>query len=104
MCVLSQFTGSLRRYDRARRAASAARPLRLVLEEELGGRPYEAGLVREHDRLHAVAELELPQHARDVRLDRRLAEEQTRRDLGVRQADRDELEHVAFALGERRER
>src|ERR1051326_451607 len=47
-------------------------------------RLYDARLVREDDRLHSVAEPELHQHVRDVRLDRRLADEELLRDLGVR--------------------
>ena len=78
----------------------------LAVAAELGRRLIasaghgDAGLVGEHDRLHAVAQPELHQHARDVRLDRRLAHDQLGRDLGVRQPARDELEHLELARGQ----
>ena len=50
------------------------------------------GLVREHDRLDAVAQAELHQHARDVRLHRRLAHDQLGRDLRVGEPAGDQLE------------
>jgi hypothetical protein len=53
--------------------------------------------VREHDRLHAVAQPELHQHARDMRLDRRIAHDQLGSDLGVRQPARDQLEDLQLA-------
>ena len=60
----------------------------------------DAGLVGEHDGLHAVAQPELHQHARDVRLHRRLAHDQLGRDLRVREPARDELEHLELARGQ----
>src|SRR5213592_2170862 len=50
----------------------------LLREETSAGRARrsEPRLVGDHDRLDAVAQPELAQDARDVRLDRRLAEEQ----------------------------
>ena len=61
---------------------------------------HEAGLVGEHDGLDAVAQAELREQARDVGLDRRVADDELRRDLGVRQPARDELEDLELARGE----
>ena len=58
------------------------------------------GLVGEHDRLHAVAQAELLEDVRDVRLDRRLADEELLPDLCVRQARGDEAEDLVLARGE----
>src|SRR3954469_24826746 len=46
-----------------------------------GARLDDAGLVGEHDGLDAVAQAQLHQHASDVRLHRRLADEELLRDL-----------------------
>src|SRR5439155_24817599 len=54
----------------------------------------EARLVREDDRLHAVAQLELHQQVRHMRLHRRLADEELLRDLRVREPARDQLQHL----------
>ena len=74
----------------------------LVPTERRAG-PHEPGLVGEHDGLDAVAQAELAQHARDVRLDGRLAQEQPLGQLRVRQAAGEQLEDLELALGERRE-
>ena len=58
------------------------------------------GLVGQHDRLDAVAEPELHEHAGDVGLDRRLGDDQLGGDLGVREAAGDELEDLELAGGE----
>ena len=60
----------------------------------------QSGLMREHDRLDAVAQAELLQHVRDVRLDRRLADEQRLADLGVRPALGDQREDLPLPLGQ----
>src|SRR5262245_15338405 len=60
----------------------------------------EAGLVGEHDRLHAVAQIELHQHVRDVRLHGRLADEQAGGDLRVREAAGNQLQHLELACRE----
>src|SRR5918992_2431669 len=60
----------------------------------------QSGLVGEQDRLHAVAELELRQECRDVRLDGRFADDVLGGDLGVRQAAGDEQERFALACGQ----
>ena len=57
----------------------------------------DAGLVGEHDRLHAVAHAELHQHARDVRLDGRLRDHELLGDLRVRHPARDQREHLELA-------
>src|SRR5215212_5016869 len=57
----------------------------------------QTGLVREHHALYAVAQAELHEHVRDVGLDGRLADEELRGDLGVREAPRDQLEHLELA-------
>ena len=74
-------------------------------ETELCGRlrprPGDAFLVGEHDDLDPVAQAELGEDPCDVALHRRLAEVELARDLGVRQAARDEPEDVELALAER---
>jgi signal transduction histidine kinase len=60
----------------------------------------ESGLVGEHDRLHAVAQAELGQDARDVRLDRVLGEDQLGCDLGVGEPARDKAKDLDLALCE----
>ena len=68
---------------RGRCALDAAEPHRLTAEKErraahMGGASVleEPGLVGEHDRLDAVAEVELLEDVRDVRLDGRVADEE----------------------------
>ena len=57
-------------------------------------------LVRQDDRLNAVAQAELAQDARDVALHRRLADEQLARDLRVRHPARDQPQHLELARAE----
>ena len=71
-----------------RRAPRASRPF--------AGRDDPA-LVREHDGLHPVAQIELQEHAADVALDGGLADHEVFGDLGVGEAARHELEHFALA-------
>ena len=59
--------------------------------------PDQAALVAEDDRLHAVAEPELPEDVPDVGLDGRLLDHERRSDLTVREPARDQLEDVALA-------
>ena len=61
-------------------------------------RAEDARLVREHDRLDAVAELELLEDVRDVRLHGGLADEELPADLGVREPAGDQAEHLELAL------
>src|SRR6266508_6363827 len=87
---------------------SARRVLRyaLLLREEMSAgraRRSEPGLVGGDDRLDAVAQPELAQDARHVRLDRRLAEKQALGQLGVREAAGQQAQHLELALGERGE-
>src|SRR5215207_3584941 len=58
------------------------------------GAVREPGLVGEHDGLDAVAQAELGQQPRDVRLDRRFLDGEQLGDLGVGEALRDEFEHL----------
>ena len=101
---------------RGRRRPPAARPPGRGLGRRVGhgqarprpdltlgrGRPRadDAGLVGEHDELRAVAQVELEQQVRDVRLHRRLGEDQAVGDLAVGQALGDERQDLALALGE----
>lgn len=64
----------------------------------------DAGLVGDHDKLAAVAPVQLAQQPADMSLNRGDAEVQVRADLGIRQPGGDLLEHFAFAAGELRER
>ena len=57
----------------------------------------DAGLVGEDDRLDAVAEVELVEHAGDVGLDRERRDDELFGDLGVGEAARDEHEDLALA-------
>ena len=50
----------------------------------------------EHHQTHAIAEPELAEHAGDVRLDGRLAEELSLGDLRIAEALRGQAEDVAF--------
>src|SRR4029450_10453244 len=61
---------------------------------------HEPGLVGQDDRLHAVAELQLAEDARDVTLDGRFAQKQPVGKLGVRKPLREELQDFQLALGE----
>jgi hypothetical protein len=47
--------------------------------------------------LDAVADAELPEHAREVGLDRRLAEIEPRAELGIGEATREEGQDLPFA-------
>ena len=67
-------------------------------------RAHEPALVREHDRLHAVAQAELAEDAGDVRLDRVLADDELGCDLGVRESPGEQPEHLELAGGELVER
>jgi hypothetical protein len=57
-------------------------------------------LVGEDDDLHPIAEVEFAQDRPDVGLDRRLADEDRRRDLGVGQPAGDTGEDLALTLGQ----
>jgi hypothetical protein len=68
-------------------------------------RPYvvlleESRLVREHDRLHAVAQVELLKDVRDVRLDGGFADVKLVPDLRVREAASHQAKDVSFAITE----
>src|SRR5207248_10818479 len=58
----------------------------------------ESRLVREHDCLDAVAEVELLEDVGDVCLDGGVADVELFADLGVREAAGDQAEHVELAL------
>src|SRR6185437_8579862 len=60
----------------------------------------DAAFVREDHRLDAVAQAELRQDALDVRLHGRLLDDERRRDLAVREAARDQAEHLALTRRE----
>src|SRR4051794_2574401 len=60
----------------------------------------ESGLVREHDCLDAVAEVELLEDVRDVCLDGRVADVELLADLDVREAAGDQAKHVELAPGQ----
>src|SRR3954471_6858127 len=60
----------------------------------------ESGLVREHDRLDTVAEVQLLEDVRDVCLDRRVAYVELSANLNVREAAGDQAKHVELALGQ----
>ena len=79
-------------------------PDRLCFGQRSAGcaRLDEARLVREDDGLDAVAEPELPEDARDMRLHGRLADEELLGDLGVREASRDQLQDLDLARGQLR--
>jgi len=57
----------------------------------------QTGLVGEHDELHPVAQRELQQDVGDVRLDGGVADDELLRDLGVREAARDQSEDLLLA-------
>src|SRR4051812_5713465 len=61
---------------------------------------YQTTLVRDDDQLSTVAGRQLRQQARHVGFGRRLADEQLRGDLLVRQAPPDEAEYLQFPVGE----
>jgi signal transduction histidine kinase len=75
-------------------ARSPARPE--VTRTDIAG-PDEPALVREHDGLNAIAEAELGEDPRDVRLYRRLTEVQRFRDFGVGESARDVAQDVELA-------
>src|SRR6266480_3353830 len=60
----------------------------------------EARLVGEDDGLDAIAEPELPEDVRDMRLHGRLADEELLGDLRVREPARDLLQHLELAVGQ----
>src|SRR5581483_11020405 len=86
------FPGAPRASADRRPGSAAAGAGRLRLEQPR--------LVREHDRLHAVAEVELLEDVRDVRLHRRVADEEPPADLGVREALGEQAVDVALARGQ----
>src|SRR5437588_1095903 len=61
-------------------------------------------LVREDDRLHTVADFELREHARDMRLDGRRLDDELGRDLGIRQAASEQAQDVSLPGGQLVER
>src|SRR4051794_24410897 len=63
-------------------------------------RSDQAGLVGEHDELDAVAQAELLEDVRDVRLHGGVGDDERRGDLGVREALGDEPEDLLLARGE----
>ena len=79
------------------RPARPGRPLRSVVRV---ARHHEAGLVRVHDGLDAVAEVELGQDPSHVRLDRGLGQEVPVRDFGVGKSLRHCPQHLVFARGQ----
>lgn len=66
--------------------------------------PDEATLVGQDHRLHPVTYPELGEHASDVRLHRRLRDDELSSDLGVGEAAGHQPEHLRLALREFRER
>src|SRR3954452_883238 len=60
----------------------------------------EAGLVGDHDELHAVSRAQLREDAGDVRLDRQRTEEESFCDFAVGASSRDEAEYFALARAE----
>src|SRR5436190_8153376 len=62
--------------------------------------PDEAGLVREHDRLGTVAQVELVEQVGDGGLDGRLGEEQQLGDIAARETAADQLEGLDLAFGQ----
>src|SRR5436309_2823991 len=60
----------------------------------------QAALVRVDHRLHAVADAELLEDARDVRLGGRLADHEPLADLGVGQPAGEQVEDLALAWGQ----
>ena len=75
-----------------RRSLLTARKQVVLLEESC--------LVGEHDRLYAVAEVELLKDVRDVRLDGGFADVELVSDLRVRQAASHQAKDVSFAITE----
>ena len=82
-----------------RRSAAAAKRKRRARSLALAG-PNELRLVRENDGLHPIADVELAQDVRDVRLHRVLAHDERGRDLCVREAAGDELDDFEFSRRE----
>src|SRR6185437_7335688 len=60
----------------------------------------EPGLICEDHSVYTVAEVELREQTGDVRLDCGRLDDELRRDLGVREAPGEQLEHVVFTGGE----
>jgi hypothetical protein len=61
----------------------------------------EAALVCENNRLHTVAQIELQEDAGDVGLDRALFDDETCRDLAIRQPLGYQAQDVALPRGQR---
>src|SRR5207253_4579079 len=61
---------------------------------------YESRLVGENNRLHTVAKAELRQYVRNVRFDGRFADDELRRDFGVRESLGDQPEDFDLARRE----
>ena len=96
----TRFFPALARVDRL----DELRPTALDLAVHCVPGPDDTGLVGEHDRLGAVAQVELLQDPGDVGLHGVLADDEARRDLGVREALGEEPEHLELAGGELVER
>ena len=75
-----------------RALVATAWPLRVRLEEPR--------LVRKHDCLHAVAEVELVEDVRDVCLDGGLADVELEPDLCILEATSDQAKDLSFTLTE----
>src|SRR5262249_21342351 len=80
--------------DSHARALARARPRRA----ELIRGPGEAGVVGGDHRLNPVAHAQLAEDAREVRLDRRLAEVEPGSELRVRQPRREQRQDLALAI------
>src|SRR5205085_7235467 len=72
----------------------------LIARETLPGALREPGLIRDDDRLRAVAQAELRENVRHVRCDCVFVDRERCRDVTVREALRDTLEDVELALVE----
>src|SRR4051794_36290049 len=72
-------------------------------EEPSAARCDEAALVGQDDGLHAIANSELREEARDVGLDRPFADGEPGGELGVALATREPQQHVALTLGQARQ-
>src|SRR5829696_9734409 len=67
-------------------------------DNRASARVEEAGLVREYHRLDPVSEIELHQDVRDVGLHGGVADVELARDLGIREAARDQPEDIQLAF------
>jgi hypothetical protein len=97
-------TGGRQARARSRQPDPDARRRARLTAVSRGVRLNEAGVVRGDHRLNTVADAELSQEVRDVRLDRRLADDKARRDLRIGQAAGDQPQDLDLASGERCER